>query len=78
MATAAGSNATGVILTGMGKDGAIGMKAMHDKGAYTIAQSEQSSVVWGMPGSAVRLEAVDRVVELVDIAELLASSTAHA
>ncbi|CAA0107822.1 protein-glutamate methylesterase/protein-glutamine glutaminase [Zhongshania aliphaticivorans] len=78
VAKAAGRNATGVILTGMGKDGAIGMKAMHDKGAYTIAQSERSSVVWGMPGSAVRLEAVDRVVELVDIAELLANSTAHA
>jgi two-component system, chemotaxis family, protein-glutamate methylesterase/glutaminase len=53
----AGRNAVGVILTGMGKDGAKGMKEMRDAGAPTIAQDEATSVVWGMPGEAVAIGA---------------------
>ena len=50
-----GPNAVGVILTGMGDDGARGLKEMHDAGAPTVVQDEASSVVWGMPGAAVKL-----------------------
>lgn len=60
----AGSNAIGVILTGMGNDGARGMKEMHDAGAHTIAQDEQSCVVYGMPKEAVKAGGVDDVVPL--------------
>lgn len=65
----AGANAVGVILTGMGDDGAQGMKEMHDVGIPTIAQDEKSSVVWGMPGSAVKLGGVDEVLPLDRIAK---------
>jgi two-component system, chemotaxis family, protein-glutamate methylesterase/glutaminase len=57
-------NAVGVILTGMGDDGAQGMLEMHESGAVTIAQDEASCVVYGMPGSAVRLGGVDRILPL--------------
>ena len=60
----AGGNAVGVILTGMGDDGARGLKDMRDAGAATIAQDEASSVVWGMPGVAVSLGAADQVLPL--------------
>jgi two-component system chemotaxis response regulator CheB len=60
----AGSNATGVILTGMGADGAQGMLEMKQTGAKTIAQDEGSCVVFGMPREAIKLGAVDRVVPL--------------
>lgn len=63
-----GQNAVGVILTGMGDDGARGMKEMHDAGAPTIAQDEQTSVVWGMPGQAVKQGGVDKVMPLEGIA----------
>jgi two-component system chemotaxis response regulator CheB len=59
-----GPNAVGIILTGMGDDGARGLKEMQEAGARTVAQDEASSVVWGMPGSAVRLGAADHVVSL--------------
>jgi two-component system, chemotaxis family, protein-glutamate methylesterase/glutaminase len=59
-----GPNATGVILTGMGDDGARGLKEMLEAGAHTIAQDEASSVVWGMPGAAVRLGAAQQVLPL--------------
>ncbi len=59
-----GPNALGVILTGMGDDGARGMRAMHDAGSYTIAQDEKTSVVWGMPGEAVAHGGVDEVLPL--------------
>ncbi len=57
-----------VVLTGMGADGAAGAKAMRDKQAYVIAQDEQSSVVWGMPGETVKCGAANEVLPLLDIA----------
>ena len=66
-----GPNAIGVMLTGMGSDGARGMLAMREAGARNIAQDENSSVVWGMPGSAVQAGAVDAVVPLHAVADLL-------
>lgn len=64
VAQAAGSNATGVILTGMGSDGALGMLAMKKTGARTIAQDEATCIVFGMPKEAIRHGAVDRVLPL--------------
>jgi two-component system, chemotaxis family, protein-glutamate methylesterase/glutaminase len=66
-----GRNAIGVILTGMGADGARGMKVMQDSGAKTIAQDENSSVVWGMPGEAVKSGGVDEILPLSKIASAL-------
>ena len=68
VATNVGKNAIGVILTGMGVDGAAGLKEMQELGARTIAQNEQTSVVWGMPGEAVKLGAVNSVLPLPKIA----------
>ncbi|NOZ53384.1 MAG: chemotaxis response regulator protein-glutamate methylesterase [Gammaproteobacteria bacterium] len=59
-----GCNAISVLLTGMGNDGAKGMLEMKEAGALTIAQDEKTSVVWGMPGEAVKLGCVDKVVPL--------------
>lgn len=70
-----GENALGVILTGMGKDGAGGLKRMKEAGAVTIAQDEKSSVVWGMPGAAVKLGGVDKVLSLDTIAGSVLSLT---
>jgi two-component system, chemotaxis family, protein-glutamate methylesterase/glutaminase len=67
VARAAGANATGALLTGMGSDGAQGMQAMKKAGARTIAQDEASCVVFGMPKEAIRLGAVDRVLPLASI-----------
>jgi two-component system chemotaxis response regulator CheB len=64
-----GPNAVGVILTGMGDDGARGLKEMRDAGAPTIAQDEATSVVWGMPGAAVKLGAVGEILPLNKVAE---------
>ncbi len=63
----AGKNCIGVIMTGMGDDGAKGMVEMKEAGAFTIAQDEDSCVVFGMPKKAIELEAVDRVAHLKDI-----------
>lgn len=60
-------NAVGVILTGMGADGAKGMLAMKESGAYTMAQDEASCVVYGMPKEAVKIGAVDDIVPLLEI-----------
>jgi two-component system chemotaxis response regulator CheB len=67
VAQQAAGNAIGVILTGMGQDGALGLKEMREAGAYTIAQDEASSVVWGMPGQAVAMEAAIEVLPLDEI-----------
>jgi two-component system chemotaxis response regulator CheB len=64
----AGKNTVGVIMTGMGDDGARGMKEMHDAGARTVAQDEASCVVFGMPNEAIKLGGVDTVLALDRIA----------
>jgi two-component system chemotaxis response regulator CheB len=64
----AGRHATGVILTGMGKDGAQGLLEMRSAGAYTLAQDQASCVVFGMPREAVAIGAAEEVVGLTDIA----------
>ncbi|WP_151074157.1 CheB methylesterase domain-containing protein [Borreliella turdi] len=65
----AGSNAIGVILTGMGDDGAICMLEMKQNGAYTIAQDQETSVVFGMPMEAIKIGAVDKILPLSKIAD---------
>ncbi|KGD97033.1 chemotaxis response regulator protein-glutamate methylesterase [Rhizobium sp. YS-1r] len=73
-ARSAGANAMGVIITGMGDDGARGMNEMHQAGAYTVAQDEATSVVFGMPKEAIAHGGVDKVVPLEQIArEILAA-----
>lgn len=64
VAQVAGRNALGIIMTGMGDDGARGMRDMHDAGAYTLAQDEESCVVFGMPREAIKLDAVDKEIPL--------------
>ena len=63
-----GSRVIGVLLTGMGADGAKGMQEMHAAGAATVIQDEASSVVWGMPGEAFKLGCVNHVLALDQIA----------
>ena len=70
----AGKNAIGVILTGMGADGARGMQMMHDTGSHTIAQNEESCVVYGMPKEAVKLGAADEVLHLSQIPQAIFNS----
>lgn len=69
----AGKNAVGVILTGMGKDGAAGMLEMHKAGAYNFAQDEASCVVFGMPKEAIATGGVNEVVSLKDMARCVLS-----
>ena len=64
VARSAGPNAVGVLLTGMGADGAKGLFAMHETGAHTLAQDEETSVVFGMPKEAIKLGCVDEIVPL--------------
>lgn len=72
-ARSAGGNAMGVIMTGMGDDGARGMQEMHQAGAFTVAQDEASSVVFGMPKEAIAHGGVDKILPLDQIArEILA------
>jgi two-component system, chemotaxis family, protein-glutamate methylesterase/glutaminase len=73
VAHCAGANAIAVLLTGMGADGAAGMKEMHDIGAKTVIQDEQSSVVWGMPGAAFKLGCADYVLPLDEVAHKILS-----
>jgi len=65
----AGANAVGVIMTGMGDDGARGMMEMKEAGAYNIAQDEKTCVVFGMPNEAIKLGAVDKILPLDLIAD---------
>ena len=68
VAQSVGPNAIGVLLTGMGEDGAQGLAELLTSGAATVAQDEASSVVWGMPGEAVRIGAAERVLDIDAIA----------
>lgn len=70
-----GSNAIGVMLTGMGADGAKAMKEMKDAGAINVIQDEETSVVWGMPGEAFKLGAADYVVPLGKVATQIMALT---
>lgn len=71
VAQCAGRNVIAALLTGMGKDGAIGLKAIRDAGGYTLAQDEASCVVYGMPKEAVLLGGAEEVLSLEQIAEAL-------
>ena len=71
LANSAKQNATGIILTGMGNDGAQGLLTMKNVGSKTMAQNESSSVVFGMPKEAIKLGAAQMIVDLSEIAELI-------
>ncbi len=73
LAGCAGRNALGIIMTGMGDDGARGMKEMLDAGARTLGQDEDSCVVYGMPKEALRLGGVQRELPLHDIPGAIAA-----
>lgn len=77
VARVAGVNATGVILTGMGADGAAGMVEMKNAGAYTIAQDEETSVVYGMPKEAHRMGGASTVLPLNLISEAILREVSH-
>ncbi len=70
-AACAGSDALGILLTGMGDDGARGMKTLHDAGARTIAQDEATCIVFGMPKEAIALGAVEEVLPIDRIADAI-------
>jgi len=70
-AECAGRDVLGIIMTGMGDDGARGMKTMHDGGARTIAQNEETCVVFGMPKEAIKLQAVDDILPLESMARAI-------
>lgn len=74
VAKSAGKNAVGAILTGMGNDGAQGMLEMRKSGAHTLAQSEKTCVVFGMPREAMALEAVCEVADLDDLSQRILSN----
>jgi len=76
-AECAGRDVLGIILTGMGDDGARGMKLMHDQGARTIAQDEDTCVVFGMPMEAIKLGAVDDVLPIGHVAGAIRSFDAR-
>lgn len=77
VAESAGAHAVGVLLTGMGSDGAQGLLKMHQAGAHTIAQDEASCVVFGMPKEAIRAGAADRVVALAQIPHAIMAAAAR-
>ena len=70
-ASATGSESVGIILSGMGDDGAIGLKTMRDAGANTIAQGEASSAVHGMPKRAIETGGVEKVLPVNEIGDYL-------
>jgi two-component system chemotaxis response regulator CheB len=65
------NHVTAAILTGMGKDGAVGMKKLRDLGAHTVAQNEATCVVYGMPKEAVNIGAAEKILPLEQIAQQL-------
>ncbi len=76
-AECAGKDALGIILTGMGDDGARGMRVLHDRGARTLAQDEASCVVFGMPKEAIALGAVDEVLSIRQMAQAITAFDAR-
>ena len=76
-AECAGKDVLAVILTGMGDDGARGMKLLHDCGARTIAQNEETCVVFGMPREAIRMGAVDEILAITQIGNAIAAFNAR-
>ena len=76
VAQAAGSNALGIIMTGMGDDGARGLKEMRQAGAHTLGQDEESCVVYGMPKEALKQGAVERMLPLAEIPAAILASVA--
>ena len=75
VANEAGKNAVAALLTGMGEDGARGIRELHDLGVFTVAQDEQTSVVWGMPGTAVEMGGIDKTLPIDAIAASLLDKT---
>ena len=72
-----GDRTCAVLLTGMGNDGAAGMLAIRQAGGRTFAQDEKTSVVWGMPGAARKLGAVERLLPLDRVPHAISSAVAH-
>ena len=71
-----GARVRAVLLTGMGRDGAQGMLALHEQGAHTVCQSEQSCLVFGMPRAAIAIGAASEVLDLDKIAAHLGQNLA--
>lgn len=78
VAAVAGRHSVGALLTGMGRDGAAGLKVLRDIGAFTIGQDESTSVVWGMPAAAQDADAVDLELPLPAISQAIVTAVAHA
>jgi len=76
-AAACGAGAMGVILTGMGADGAQGMKAIHDAGGFNVGQDEASCAVYGMPRACAEMHLLNRVVPISQIAKEIAAAVAY-
>lgn len=72
-----GAHAMGILLTGMGRDGAAGLRRLRDAGALTVAQDEATSVIFGMPGEAIRMGAAQHVLSPREIARLIVSAAAR-
>ena len=77
VASTVGAKAVGVILTGMGRDGALGLKAIRDDGGHTLGQDERSCVVYGMPKAAADLGAVERQTSLERMADAILELCSH-
>jgi len=77
VAQVSGAYAVAALLTGMGRDGAAGLKVLRDIGAFTIGQDESTSVVWGMPAAAQEADAVDVELPLPAIGHAIVSAVQH-